>query len=140
MFQWITKKLIGSKNQRVVKRLWPTIQKINQLEVELQKLPDTALREKTLAWKAQLSEIVDYNELQAALDDLSKGRKHLELDVQDFEAKRSKYKGQLGTVKTNKEYTALLHEIDLRLEVAVCTIYPKLLGSVLSRLLLCLAR
>jgi predicted nucleic acid-binding Zn-ribbon protein len=49
---------------------------------------------------------------KGALDLLSKDRKRLELEVQDFEAKRSKYKGQLGEVKTNKEYTALLHEIE----------------------------
>ena len=32
--------------------------------------------------------------------------------VQDLETKRSKYKGQLMDVKTNKEYTAMLHEIE----------------------------
>ncbi len=49
---------------------------------------------------------------KGALDGLAKDRKRLELEVQDFEARRSKYKGQLGEVKTNKEYTALLHEIE----------------------------
>ena len=46
MFQWISKKLLGSKNQRVVKRMWPTVLKINQLEEEYQKLSDDALKEK----------------------------------------------------------------------------------------------
>ena len=32
--------------------------------------------------------------------------------MQDLEGKRSKYKGQLMDVKTNKEYTAMLHEIE----------------------------
>src|SRR3970040_1834353 len=32
--------------------------------------------------------------------------------VQDREARRSRYKGQLMEVKTNKEYTAMLHEIE----------------------------
>ena len=32
--------------------------------------------------------------------------------MQDLETKRSKYKGQLMEVKTNKEYTAMLHEIE----------------------------
>ena len=32
--------------------------------------------------------------------------------MQDLETKRSKYKGQLMEVKTNKEYTAVLHEIE----------------------------
>jgi predicted nucleic acid-binding Zn-ribbon protein len=41
-----------------------------------------------------------------------KRRRQLEGDLQDLEAKRSKYKGQLMEVKTNKEYTAMLHEIE----------------------------
>jgi hypothetical protein len=41
-----------------------------------------------------------------------KARRHLEGDLQDLEAKRSRYKGQLMEVKTNKEYTAMLHEIE----------------------------
>jgi len=49
---------------------------------------------------------------KAALDVSQKTRKVHEAAVQDFEAKRSKYKGQLMEVKTNKEYTAMLHEIE----------------------------
>lgn len=41
-----------------------------------------------------------------------KRKRQLEADLQDLEVKRSKYKGQLMEVKTNKEYTALLHEIE----------------------------
>jgi len=41
-----------------------------------------------------------------------KARRQLEGDLQDLEAKRSRYKGQLMEVKTNKEYTAMLHEIE----------------------------
>lgn len=81
---------------------------IRHFDSELQALP-----EKKAAIEAQIvADRAALDAAKAALDDLSKGRKHLELDVQDFEAKRSKYKGQLGTVKTNKEYTALLHEIE----------------------------
>ena len=70
MFQWITKKLIGSKNQRILNRMWPTVQKINQLEERLQTLPDEALKEKTSAWKERLSKIEDYQELQTALGEV----------------------------------------------------------------------
>jgi predicted nucleic acid-binding Zn-ribbon protein len=49
---------------------------------------------------------------KAALDGATKARKAHESAVQDLEAKRSKYKGQLMDVKTNKEYTAMLHEIE----------------------------
>jgi predicted nucleic acid-binding Zn-ribbon protein len=50
--------------------------------------------------------------LRASLDASQKTRKREEGTLQDLEAKRSKYKGQLMEVKTNKEYTAMLHEIE----------------------------
>jgi predicted nucleic acid-binding Zn-ribbon protein len=46
------------------------------------------------------------------LDGSQKARRRLESELQDLETKRSKYKGQLMEVKTNKEYTAMLHEIE----------------------------
>jgi hypothetical protein len=49
---------------------------------------------------------------RAALEASQKARKQNEGSVQDLETKRSKYKGQLMEVKTNKEYTAVLHEIE----------------------------
>jgi predicted nucleic acid-binding Zn-ribbon protein len=49
---------------------------------------------------------------KAALEGSQKARKQNETAVQDLETKRSKYKGQLMEVKTNKEYTAVLHEIE----------------------------
>ena len=50
--------------------------------------------------------------LRGSLDTSQKTRKREEGTLQDLEAKRSKYKGQLMEVKTNKEYTAMLHEIE----------------------------
>jgi uncharacterized protein len=47
-----------------------------------------------------------------ALDESVKSRRRHEGSLQDLEGKRSKYKGQLMEVKTNKEYTAMLHEIE----------------------------
>jgi uncharacterized protein len=41
-----------------------------------------------------------------------KKRKDLEGDINLIETKRTRYKEQLDSVKTNKEYTALQHEID----------------------------
>jgi uncharacterized protein len=49
---------------------------------------------------------------KTALEGCQKARKQHEAEVQDLEGKRSKYKGQLMEVKTNKEYTAMLHEIE----------------------------
>jgi uncharacterized protein len=53
--------------------------------------------------------------LDAAREGLSasqKARRQFESELQDLETKRSRYKGQLMDVKTNKEYTAMLHEIE----------------------------
>lgn len=50
--------------------------------------------------------------VRVALAESQKTRRALEGSLQDVEAKRSKYRGQLMEVKTNKEYTAVLHEIE----------------------------
>ena len=47
-----------------------------------------------------------------ALATSQKARRQFEGELQDLETKRSRYKGQLMEVKTNKEYTAMLHEIE----------------------------
>ena len=92
-----------------------TLVDLHKADVELRRFDSelAALPQKKGAIDAQI--VADRAALDAAkasLDGQSKDRKRLELEVQDFETKRSKYKGQLGEVKTNKEYTALLHEIE----------------------------
>ena len=44
MFDWIIKKIIGTKNQCTVKRLQPVVAEINRLEAQLQNESDEALR------------------------------------------------------------------------------------------------
>ncbi len=59
--------------------------------------------------------VAERGRLDAAREGLAasqKARKQHEAALQDLEAKRSKYAGQLMDVKTNKEYTAMLHEIE----------------------------
>src|ERR1051326_7886385 len=70
MIGFIVKKVIGSKNDREVKRLRPLVAKINALEQELQTLPDEALRSKTAAWKEELSKIEDKEELARRLGEV----------------------------------------------------------------------
>ena len=70
MFTWILKKIIGSKNQREVRRMIPLVAKINEIEAGLQTLPDEALRDKTAAWKAELSLIQDPDLLQKRLNEI----------------------------------------------------------------------
>ncbi len=70
MIGFIIKKIIGSRNDREVRRLRPLVAKINEIEGSLQSLPDEALREKTAAWKERLAKIEDKKELAAALDEI----------------------------------------------------------------------
>jgi predicted nucleic acid-binding Zn-ribbon protein len=49
---------------------------------------------------------------QKLIADNQKRRRELEGDLTLIETKRNRYKEQLDTVKTNKEYTALQHEIE----------------------------
>ncbi len=70
MIQWIIKKIIGSKNQREVKRIWPIVREINRLEEELQSQPDSVLREKTAAWKEELAGIEDPDALARRLEEI----------------------------------------------------------------------
>jgi len=70
MIGFIVKKLIGSKNDREIRRLRPLVAKINEIEAGLSALSDDDLRRKTAEWKARLSAIRDNAELAAALDAL----------------------------------------------------------------------
>ena len=70
MLGLIIKKIVGSKNDREVKRVRPLVAKINEFEAALQSLPDEALRQKTAEWKARLSAIQDKQELAAALTEV----------------------------------------------------------------------
>src|SRR5687767_13280664 len=70
MLGLIIKKIIGSKNEREVKRLRPMVAKINEIEASLQSQPDEALRQKTAEWKARLSLIHDNDELKETLNEI----------------------------------------------------------------------
>ncbi|MEO6054671.1 MAG: preprotein translocase subunit SecA [Chthoniobacterales bacterium] len=68
MINWVLKKILGSKNQRELRRMQPIIEKINAFEKELQSLPDDALRAKTAEWQKLLSGITDFDQRQAELE------------------------------------------------------------------------
>src|ERR1700730_13218353 len=59
MVGWILKKIIGSRNQRELKRMTPTARRINELEEQLKNLSDDALRAKTDAWQKEVAKISD---------------------------------------------------------------------------------
>src|SRR3970040_1448442 len=56
-------RVIGTKNQRELKRLQPLVVQVNALEPDLEKLPDAALAARTAEFKERLARA-------AALDDI----------------------------------------------------------------------
>jgi preprotein translocase subunit SecA len=80
----IARKLFGSHNDRVVKKMRPTVERINSLEPEFQALDDTALAAKT-------AEFRDRHEKGESLDKLL---------PESFAAVREAAKRALGNVTT----------------------------------------
>ncbi|HLZ53744.1 MAG TPA: DEAD/DEAH box helicase, partial [Verrucomicrobiae bacterium] len=64
------KMIFGSRNDRELKKFWPIVRQINELEAGLQKLSDDEIRQKTADWKARLAQIPDRQELAGALDEI----------------------------------------------------------------------
>jgi preprotein translocase subunit SecA len=56
MVGWILKKIVGSKNQREIRRLWPIVHRVNEIEAEYQRLSDTQLRAKTDEFRKRVAE------------------------------------------------------------------------------------
>src|SRR5580700_1545296 len=54
MLNRIFTNVLGSRNQRVLRRLWKTVEKINALEPQISALPDDALRAKTNEFRTRL--------------------------------------------------------------------------------------
>src|SRR5689334_13968327 len=70
MVSWILRKVLGSKNQREVRRIRPLVEKINRIEQEFQTLTDDKLREKTARWRESLANIDDPEELARQLNSI----------------------------------------------------------------------
>src|SRR5689334_12597783 len=70
MIGFIVRKFIGSKNERELKRLRPKVGQINAFEAELQKGSADVLRQKTAAWKEELSKIEDNARLAQRLEEI----------------------------------------------------------------------
>jgi preprotein translocase SecA subunit len=67
----LIKKIVGTKNDREVKRIRPYVDAINQLEPEFEKLSDAELRAKTEEFKKRVHEATDHS--RSALEEALKG-------------------------------------------------------------------
>jgi preprotein translocase subunit SecA len=70
MANLVLKAILGSKNQREVRRLRPLVARINELEEQYQKLSDEEVLAKSLGWKSDLVNIDDPDELARRLNEL----------------------------------------------------------------------
>ena len=70
MFNWILKQILGSKNQRELKRMAPIVRRINELDEQFKALSDDDLRAKTLAWQELLRPLDDPAEREAVLHEI----------------------------------------------------------------------
>src|SRR5216110_952362 len=70
MVTWILKKILGSKNQRELKRLRPIVQRINEFDEQFKSLSDEDLRAKTAAWKEELTKIPELEDQWKKLDEI----------------------------------------------------------------------
>jgi preprotein translocase subunit SecA len=70
MVGWILKKILGSKNQREIKRMMPAVRRINEFDEQFKALSDDELRAKTTTWKAELAAIPDLADQWQKLDEI----------------------------------------------------------------------
>ncbi len=70
MVGWVLKKILGSKNQREVRRMAPMVRRINELDAQFKTLSDDDLRAKTAGWKEELSKIDSLPEQWQRLNDI----------------------------------------------------------------------
>jgi len=69
-FDKVLTRIFGTANDRLLKRLWPVVAVINELEAELKPLSDEQLREKTVEFRARIAArlegLTDKDEIKAA--------------------------------------------------------------------------
>lgn len=106
MFKLITQKLIGSQNEREVKRLRPLVEKINSLELAIQAFSDSQLRAKTAEFK----------------DTLAQKAKAFEQDFLDLEARIKESTSNAEKDKLKARLKALRNELfaDILPEAFAC--------------------
>ncbi len=63
MMQWILKKIVGTKNERDVRKMRPMVKRINELEEQLQALSEEQLKAKTAEFKERLAAGETVNDL-----------------------------------------------------------------------------
>ena len=66
MFNYVLKKIVGTKNQRELKKMQPVVARINERESWAKSLSDDQFREQVQAWRKEVADVV--TRLIAALE------------------------------------------------------------------------
>jgi preprotein translocase subunit SecA len=119
MIKWILQKIVGSKNQREVRRIRPTVARINEIEEALQREPAEKLLEFTEKWKSHLAR---YHALDAPAKPLIERMDDAELraTAEALEARLAPLREEfpslpatiLATASTIETAKAAFHEIE----------------------------
>src|SRR5438874_5145681 len=56
MFNYVLRKIVGTKNQRELKRMQPPVARINEREAWAKSLPDEQIREQVRAWRKEVAD------------------------------------------------------------------------------------
>ena len=62
MFDYVLKKIVGTKNQRELKRMQPLVARINERESWAKSLSDEQIREQVRAWRKEVSDDTSYDD------------------------------------------------------------------------------
>jgi preprotein translocase subunit SecA len=119
MIKWILQKIVGSKNQREVRRIRPTVARINEIEEALQREPVEKLLEFTRKWQSHLAR---YHSLEVPAKPLIDRMDDAELraTAEALEARFAPLREEfpslpatiLATSKTIEAAKAAFHEIE----------------------------
>jgi len=102
----IIKKIIGTKNDRELKRMWPIVTRINALEPEIEALSDEDLRRKTEEFRARIREMTAaerarLEELQAEEQRVLENPPEAEDDGKDLRVQIDEQEKVLWTAENN---------------------------------------
>lgn len=93
----------------IVVDLYRNLTKLGGLEEQLEGIPDW-MQELHEEYSGRKSEI---DELRSAVEEAREERRAAEIETEDLTEKLKHYQEQIGMVRTQREYGALLQEIDL---------------------------
>ncbi|MCL2122961.1 MAG: DEAD/DEAH box helicase, partial [Desulfovibrionaceae bacterium] len=109
MFSYLFKKLFGSKNQRYLKKCRPAVQKINELEEQMQALEDAELPLRLAEYRRQHGEGRHLNDLLPEVFALVRETSRRSLNMRHFDVQlvggMALHEGKIAEMKTGEGKT-----------------------------------